>query len=181
MVSIDAAWTIVLLGCEISYTAQHFGAMSRRRRTIEPLEGGWLALAVLALVAEAERGGATSTALEDLASRLELPSDTLRLGVAPLVAGRWLKEAGRRAEGLKLGIPLDKAKLEELFALYDGRQAMLFATLPPQSAEAIAKLQEQLIACRRAALGESVVESAGEGPELGRQGPAALDSEPPVP
>src|SRR5205814_1864339 len=121
MVSIDAAWTIVLLGCEISYTAQHFASMARRRRTIEPLEGGWLGLAVLSLVAEAQRAGAASVALEDLASRLELPSDTLRLAVAPLVAGRWLKEAGRRGEGLRLGIALGEAKIEALFKLYDGR------------------------------------------------------------
>jgi len=183
MVSIDAAWTIVLLGCEISYTAQHFKAMSRRRRTIEPLEGGWLGLAVLSLVAEAERAGAPSMAIEDLASRLELPSDTLRLAVAPLVAGRWLKEAGRSAEGLKLGVALDRAKLEELFALYDGRQTMLFATLPPENAGALRRLQDELIACRKAALGEHVVEPAAAPPEMGRNSPSeeppALDSEAP--
>jgi len=177
MVSIDAAWTIVLLGSEISYTAQHFRAMSRRRRTIEPLEGGWLGLSVLSLVAEAESSGAASLAIEDLASRLELPSDTLRLAVAPLIAGRWLKEAGRRGEGLKLSLSLDEATIESLFAVYDGRQAMLFEALPPERAAVLHALQTKLVDSRRTALGEARIEGRTPRPE----GPGVLDSGASVP
>lgn len=158
MVSIDGAWTIVLLGCEISYTAQHFRAMSRRRRTIEPLEGGWVALAVLALVAAEERAGASSLAVEDLAARLELPSDTLRPAIAPLVAAGWLREAGRQGEGLRLGKDLAAVELEALFALYDGRQSLLLAAVPEPRAAELRALQEKLVACRRAALGPTPVE-----------------------
>ena len=40
MLSIDAAWLIVLLGSEISYTSQHFAAICRGGGAHRPLEGG---------------------------------------------------------------------------------------------------------------------------------------------
>jgi membrane protein len=181
MVSIDAAWTIVLLGCEISYTAQHFGSMSRRRRTVEPLEGGWLGLVVLALLAEEAARGRPVVALEELASRLELPSENLRLAIAPLLAERWLREAGRRGEGLTLGRDLADARLDSLFAVYDKRLPQLFAGLSPAVRDAFAALHERSVAARRQSVAEASVASISSPPDPGSQGPVALDSTRPVP
>ena len=184
MVSIDAAWMIVLLGSEISYTAQHFETMSRRRRAMAPLEGGWLALAVLTLIHEQQAAGRPSVAVEDLASRLELPSASLREALVPLLGAGWLRDLARDGEGLHLARPLADVPTAAIFELYDARQEELFAPLPPAAAARMSALLRRWIEARRAVLqGESVgpAEAPMATPSPTEPGPTALDSRVPVP
>ncbi|MEO8503488.1 MAG: YhjD/YihY/BrkB family envelope integrity protein [Acidobacteriota bacterium] len=160
MISIDAAWLIVLLGSEISYTSQHFAAMSRRRRSIAPLEGGWLGLAVLWLIAEHEGAGQTAVPAETLASVLELPTNLLRDAIAPLLAAGLVSVAGRRGEGYRLERRPEEIDAEAVFAAYDGRQLQLLAALGGPASARFAEIQQRLLAARRAALGTETVRSA---------------------
>ena len=58
MISIELTWTIVLLGSEAAYTAQHFQLLSRGRHTHPPVAASWVGLAALAFLAAP--GGASA-------------------------------------------------------------------------------------------------------------------------
>lgn len=175
MISIDSAWLIVLFGSEVSYTAQHFPTMARRRRDIAPLEGGWLGAVVLALVTEEQRQGRPAVALEELAAKLELHPAALRQGIAPLLAGGLLADAGRSGEGYRLGDGAERVELERVFELYDGRQRQFFESLAPETAERFLQAQAAFVEARRGVL-------AGRDPSTRRRdGPQSepLDSKGP--
>jgi len=51
MISIEITWSIVLLGSEAAYTAQHFQLLSRGLHTHPPVAASWVGLAALAFLA----------------------------------------------------------------------------------------------------------------------------------
>src|SRR6202165_3941103 len=51
MISIEITWTIVLLGSEAAYTAQHFQLLTRGLHTHPPVAASWVGLAALAFLA----------------------------------------------------------------------------------------------------------------------------------
>jgi membrane protein len=57
MISIELTWTIVLLGSEAAYTAQHFALLSRGLHTHPPVAASWVGLAALAFLAARSGGG----------------------------------------------------------------------------------------------------------------------------
>lgn len=177
MISIDSAWLIVLLGSEVSYTAQHFSTMARRGRIVGPLEGGWLGAVVLALLAQEQRRGNDAVALEELAAKLELPAPALRQGIAPLLAGGLLEGAGRAAEGYRLPAGAEPIRMERVFELYDGTPRQLFDSLSPKTAERFLQAQASFIEARREvfAAGDPLPsQQTGAQPEtLDSQGPEA--------
>ena len=59
LLSIELTWTIVLLGSEAAYTAQHFAILSRGLHTHPPVAASWVGLAALAFLSI--HGGAADT------------------------------------------------------------------------------------------------------------------------
>jgi YihY family inner membrane protein len=51
MISIEITWSIVLLGSEAAYTAQHFALLSRGLHTHPPIAARWVGLAAVAYLA----------------------------------------------------------------------------------------------------------------------------------
>jgi membrane protein len=153
MISIDAAWLIVLLGSEVSYTTQHFASMTLEQRRVPALEGPWLALVSLALIAGRLGSGEPATPIEDLADALEVPADELRPALQPLAAAGILQDAGRRGEGYLLGSSPDRIPLAAVLELYDTRRRQLFTALPEAAAARLRAFEGRLAAAPRAEVG----------------------------
>jgi hypothetical protein len=55
--SIELTWTIVLLGSEAAYTAQNFSHLAQGPHPNQPLQGTWVGLAALAVIARSAARG----------------------------------------------------------------------------------------------------------------------------
>jgi len=131
MISIELTWTIVLLGSEAAYTAQHFQLLSRGLHTHPPVAASWVGLAALAFLATS--GGASRPgrrrrsnaegepppSSEELASHLSLPARDLERALHPLLAQGLLRETPGR--GYVLGRDPAKLRVEEVFDAYEHR------------------------------------------------------------
>jgi membrane protein len=131
MISIELTWTIVLLGSEAAYTAQHFQLLSRGLHTHPPVAASWVGLAALAFLATS--GGAAAPrrrrrpnvegepppSSEELASHLSLPARDLERALHPLLAQGLLRETPGR--GYVLGRDPAKLRVEEVFDAYEHR------------------------------------------------------------
>ena len=157
MASIQAAWLIVLLGSEVSYTAQHFDSMTLERRRVPALEGPWLALVALVLMTQRLERAEPATPLEVLADALEVPADELRPALQPLRAAGILQDPGRQGEGYLLGSSPDRIRLASVLELYDTRRRQLFAALPGTAAARLGALDERLAESLRRELGEATL------------------------
>lgn len=142
MISIELTWTIVLLGSEAAYTAQHFALLSRGLHTHPPVAASWVGLAALAFLAghppagarddpgdpgdhrerrPDERGTAAAPppSSEELASHLSLPARDLERTLHPLLARGLLRETPGR--GYVLGRDPCRLRVEEVFDAYEHR------------------------------------------------------------
>ncbi len=144
MISIELAWTIVLLGSEAAYTAQHFALLSRGLHTHPPVAASWVGLAALAFLAGGpvvagrdepagrrgeDRGGrrredrvaaaGPPPSSEELASHLSLPARDLERTLHPLLARGLLRETPGR--GYVLGRDPAAMRVEEVFDAYEHR------------------------------------------------------------
>ena len=136
MISIELTWTIVLLGSEAAYTAQHFQLLSRGLHTHPPVAASWVGLAALAFLASSggaaapgqrgdpgrrrrpnPEGGPASS--EELASHLSLPARDLDRTLHPLLARGLLRETPGRA--YVLGRDPADLRVEEIFDAYEHR------------------------------------------------------------
>lgn len=129
MISIELTWTIVLLGSEAAYTAQHFALLSRGLHTHPPVAASWVGLAALAYLAarggadpgNGRRGAASEAppSSEDLASHLSLPARDLERTLHPLLARGLLRETPGR--GYVLGQDPGALPIEAVFDAYEHR------------------------------------------------------------
>jgi len=140
MISIELTWTIVLLGSEAAYTAQHFQLLSRGLHTHPPVAASWVGLAALAFLASSgaaaapgQRGdpgrpgrrrrpspeGGPPPSSEELASHLSLPARDLDRTLHPLLARGLLRETSGRA--YVLGRDPADLRVEEIFDAYEHR------------------------------------------------------------
>src|SRR5258708_20238408 len=80
LLSIELTWTIVLLGSEAAYTAQHFALLSRGLHTHPPVAASWVGLAALAFLSRngREPGTATPPSPQPLARPPTLPARHLQ-------------------------------------------------------------------------------------------------------
>jgi membrane protein len=117
MISIELTWTIVLLGSEAAYTAQHFAVLSRGLHTHPPIAASWVGLAALAFLAR--DAGAPPPSSEELAGNLSLPARDLQRALHPLLARGLLLETPGRA--YVLGRDPRELRVEEVFDAYEPR------------------------------------------------------------
>jgi membrane protein len=118
MISIELTWTIVLLGSEAAYTAQHFRLLSRGLHTHPPVAASWVGLAALAFLASSGREGEPPSS-EELASHLSLPARDLERALHPLLTQGLLRETPGRA--YLLGRDPAALRVEEVFDAYEHR------------------------------------------------------------
>jgi membrane protein len=118
MISIELTWTIVLLGSEAAYTAQHFQLLSRGLHTHPPVAASWVGLAALAFLASSGGEGEPPSS-EELASHLSLPARDLERALHPLLAQGLLRETPGRA--YVLGRDPAALRVEEVFDAYEHR------------------------------------------------------------
>jgi membrane protein len=118
MISIELTWTIVLIGSEAAYTAQHFQLLSRGLHTHPPVAASWVGLAALAFLATSGGEGQPPSS-EELASHLSLPARDLERALHPLLAQGLLRETPSRA--YVLGRDPAAMRVEEVFDAYEHR------------------------------------------------------------
>ncbi|HXO25861.1 MAG TPA: YihY family inner membrane protein [Thermoanaerobaculia bacterium] len=118
MISIELTWTIVLLGSEAAYTAQHFQLLTRGLHTHPPVAASWVGLAALAFLATSGGEGEPPSS-EELASHLSLPARDLERALHPLLAQGLLRETPGRA--YVLGRDPAALRVEEVFDAYEHR------------------------------------------------------------
>ena len=117
MISIELTWTIVLLGSEAAYTAQHFALLSRGLHTHPPVAASWVGLAALAYLAA--RATEAPPSSDDLAGHLSLPARDLQRTLHPLLARGLLRET--RDHAYVLGRDSATLHVEEVFDAYEHR------------------------------------------------------------
>lgn len=120
-VSLQLTWTIVLIGSEIAYTAQHFRSLSHRIDHRAPPESSWVGLAALAVITRRFAAGEPIVGREALAAELRFAPPELDRAVHPLLAEGLLREAGGEEEGYLLARDPHRLPLAEIFALYERR------------------------------------------------------------
>lgn len=148
MISIQASWWIVLLGSETAYCTQHYDLLTRKRRHAAPLEGSWLALAALVVVAARFRRGEPTTSHELLAERLRLPAEDLVQVIRPMVEDGILREGGGTVDGYLLACDPHDLEISRVFELYEAWHWQVLELLPKSSAEELEHLRARLAEAR---------------------------------
>lgn len=120
MMSIELTWTIVLLGSEAAYTAQNFPALALGPHPNQPLQGTWVGLAALTVVARAAAAGEPPLTHEILAERLQVQPRGLDRVLNPLLSHKLLRSSSGGA-GYILGTAPESLPIERVFAAYDHR------------------------------------------------------------
>lgn len=144
LVSIQLTWWIVLLGSEVAYFVENFAALVRPRREADDLEGSWLGLMGLAVVAERFCSGEPITHHEMLADRLGLNAADLRYVLRPLIGGGLLRESEGDTEGFLLACDPHELRLSRVFELYEPAHWELLDTLSDPLENALEDLRARL-------------------------------------
>ena len=180
MFSIELTWTIVLLGCEAAYTAQHYPALARGRHLQPPLQAAWVGLAVLGIIARRFARGEPIVSHEALAERLHLTTRELDRVIHPLLTHELLRAtAGDQA--YLLAVDPHALRLEQIFQAYDHRARR---SVEPVGGELLHRL-EDLIGHLAQARGSSLADqkladliAPGEADPLGDSLPATASAAP---
>jgi membrane protein len=153
MISIELTWTIVLLGSEAAYTAQHFALLSRGLHTHPPVAASWVGLAALAYLAARSRNwdleGEPSS--DELASHLSLPARDLERTLHPLLARGLLRQTPDL--GYLLGREPAALRIEEVFEAYEHRSRRSVEHIGPDLRASLEHWIATLAAARAASLG----------------------------
>ncbi|HTQ78983.1 MAG TPA: YhjD/YihY/BrkB family envelope integrity protein [Thermoanaerobaculia bacterium] len=120
MISIEITWTIVLLGSEAAYTAQNFRRLSQSAHPNLPLQGSWVGLAALTLLARHATTGEPPLSHEALAERLQVQPRGLDRVLNPLLSHKLLKNTAG-GSGYLLATDPERLLIEKVFAAYDHR------------------------------------------------------------
>lgn len=119
MISIELTWTIILLGSEAAYAAQHFRVLSHGMHRHPPVQAAWVGLAAVALIARRFARGETVLSLNALADRLSLPSREMEVILRPLLTHGILRAYSD--EGYFLASDPHRLKAEQVLQAYDHR------------------------------------------------------------
>jgi membrane protein len=119
MISIELTWTIILLGSEAAYTAQHFGVLARGLHRNPPVQASWVGLAALALIARRFAQGEPILTREALADRMSLPMPELERILHPLLSRNLLRAIDDG--GYLLACDPHSLPVERVFHAYDHR------------------------------------------------------------
>jgi membrane protein len=168
MISLELTWTIVLLGCEAAFTAQHFGLLARGLHRNPPLQAAWVGLAALALIGRRWMQGEPSWRPEVLAEHLGLPARNLEVMLRPLVIHKLLRKA-KRGDYL-LSAPPSQIEVEDVFEAYDTRARRGAELLGGELSEKLEDLVTTLAEARTEKLGKLTV-----GDLLKEDGPVSTD------
>lgn len=148
VVSVQATWWIVLVGSEVAFAVQHYASMSRRRVPAVPLDGGWIGVAALAIIAERFVAGEPITRHEDLADRLRLSAFDLRQALAPLLDAGILGETGADDEGYLLAAEPRVTPIDTVLALYEPGHETLAEGLSGATAASLRTFRERTVEAR---------------------------------
>lgn len=149
MVSIQAAWMIVLAGNVLAYTAQHFEALAASHRRRSRLRGPWLAIAALVVLAQRLDRGHPIVPLAALGDRLLLPLSELRRALRPLRNRGLLQTTGGEDESYLLARAPRHILLRDVFDCFDPRSLKADKRgFPP----ALEDLRQRVITARADAL-----------------------------
>lgn len=143
MISIYAAWWIILLGSELTYCLQNFKRLARRPLSTAGMEGSWLALLALVTVAERFRRGTPITPHEVLSEELRLPTSDLLQVLNPLLDDGLLIETGGDTEGFLLGGDPHELPLTRIYDLYEPAHWSLGPTIGSPVEELRARITDQ--------------------------------------
>ncbi len=120
MMSIELTWTIVLLGAEAAYTAQHFPRLARGIHYQAPLQAAWVGLTALTLIARRFARGETVLSPAALAERLHLSPRELERVIRPLLTHDLLRESAGES-GYLLAVEPAQLPVDRIFQAYDHR------------------------------------------------------------
>ena len=130
MISLELAWLAVLLGTEVAYVYQHFGALTNTRGLDARFRESWIGLAALAVLVEGLRAGKPVGDLDRVAVRLGVAPEALRTALEPLVKSGLVVETTGEPAGYVLARDPHELTLETALAAYEGPVEELLAAMP---------------------------------------------------
>ncbi len=169
-ISIEVTWTIILYGSEMSYCAQHFGALSRGAAGPERhLQGRWIGLAATVALASRLAEGAPMTGQEELADRLLVPPDQLEPILQPLLEAGIVRSTEGRERDYLLAQPPHRVSVEQVLGAYDVLSGRIFQPLGDELQSRLDRLAARVERQRSQGLAgltlAGLVETAPAGPE----------------
>jgi len=147
MMSIELTWTIVLLGAEASYTAQHFRRLARGVLHQTPLQAAWVGLTALTLIARRFARGEGLLSPAALAERLHLSPHELERVIRPLLTHRLLRETTGE-HGYLLAADPGQLPVDRIFQAYDHRARRGVEPVGPELRERLEGLVGELAQAR---------------------------------
>jgi len=151
MISLELTWTIILLGAEASYTAQHFSLLARGLHRHPPVQASWVGLAALALIARRFHRGEPALSREALADRLSLTTQEVERLLHPLITQGLLKVHGDHDYGL--ADDPREIEVERVLAAYDHRAKRGAELVGGEIAERLGEMIGALASARAGTLG----------------------------
>src|SRR6185503_1237328 len=130
MVSLELAWLAILLGTEVAYVTQHFGALTHTRGLDSRFRETWIGLASLALLVEGLRGGRPVSDLDRLSTKLGVAPEALRSSLEPLVKSGLVVETTGEPSGYVLARDAHELTLEAALGAYEKPLDELLAAMP---------------------------------------------------
>lgn len=173
--SIQAAWTIALLGTEIAYCVQNFEVLSRPKQH-SALDGHRLGLLAMILAVERFRCGTPRVTHEFFAGRLGLTSGEVRRVLEPLAKKGYLLEDSDDDGGWLLAKDPHEVPVRDIFACYDQAYDDIHGGLPDETAASLEVLFDRLEAQTQRQLGSLMVVDLLPAPR-----PAPADGTPAAP
>jgi len=162
MISLELAWLAVLLGTEVAYVSQHFGALTQARGLDARFREPWVGLAALVTLADGLRSGHPVGELDRLSERLGVAPESLRAALEPLVRTGLVVEATGEPAGYLLARDPHELTLETALAAYEKPIEELIANMPGPLRENLEALVGRLRENRRTTLASrSVVHLLG--------------------
>jgi membrane protein len=162
MISLELAWLAVLLGTEVAYVTQHFGALTTTRGLDARFRESWIGLAALATLLEGLRTGRPVGELDRLSERLGVAPEALRGAVEPLVRAGLVVESTGEPTGFLLARDPHELSLDVALAAYERPIEELLAAMPQPLRDNLEALVGRLRDNRRTTLADrSIVQLLG--------------------
>jgi membrane protein len=152
MISLELAWLAVLLGTEVAYVHQHFGALTNTRGLDARFRESWIGLAALAALVEGLRNGKPVGDLDRVAVRLGVAPEALRTALEPLVKAGLVVETTGEPAGYVLARDPHELTLETALAAYERPVEELLAAMPQPLRDNLEALIGRLRENRRTSL-----------------------------
>lgn len=168
-ISIQVAWTAILYGTELAYCAQHYASLARGLGGKSRLQGRWLGLAAVVLLAERFERGDPVSELDTLSKALAVPADDLAPILEPLLEAGVLRPTEGAARGYLLARPPHRVPVDRVLGAYDAGSHQVFRPLPDELRDLLDGLAERIEVLRAESLGERTLAEL-LGPD--REGPA---------